>query len=83
MNDIQLLERAIELSGLSSRRFAVEILDVDERTVRYWLKGEYPLPGSVRILCALIVVRGPRFIRWVNECREMLATGRAKAKVAV
>jgi hypothetical protein len=41
------LRAAIDASGLSARRFAVEILIRDERTVRRWLTGE-PMPSVVR-----------------------------------
>lgn len=42
-----LLRAAIEASGLSARRFAVEILLRDERTVRRWLAGDSPIPEPV------------------------------------
>lgn len=54
-----LLHSAITASGLSARRFAVEVLAVDERTVRRWLAGDSAVPGPVRQLCRLIV-RDPR-----------------------
>ena len=44
---IELLERAIERSGLSARAFAKDILWRDERTVRRWLSGESPIPRVV------------------------------------
>lgn len=44
---IALLERRIEESGLSARRFAVEVLLREERTVRRWLAGDNPIPGVV------------------------------------
>ncbi len=47
-DDVALLRRAIELSGKSARRFAVEDLIRDERTVRKWLTGANPLPDVVR-----------------------------------
>ena len=46
-NTIQLLEQAIERSGLSARAFAKDILWRDERTVRRWLSGESPIPRVV------------------------------------
>ena len=48
MDDAEKLRRAIEVSGLSARRFAREILIRDERTVRRWLAGDSPLPEAVR-----------------------------------
>jgi hypothetical protein len=48
MNDTQVLAEAIEASGLSARRFAVEVLIRDERTVRRWLAGDSPVPKPVR-----------------------------------
>jgi len=45
---IKLLSRAIELSGLSVTRFAVEILIREDRTVRRWLAAEADIPPVVR-----------------------------------
>ena len=50
-----LLRSAIEASGLSARRFAVELLAVDERTVRRWLAGDRDMPGPAVQLCRLVV----------------------------
>lgn len=47
MTDAELLRDAIEASGLSARRFAVEVLIRDERTVRRWLAGDSPIPTVV------------------------------------
>lgn len=48
--DVTLLRNAIEASGLSARRFATQVLGVDERTTRYWLAGERPIPETTRRL---------------------------------
>ena len=37
---VTLLKNAIEASGLSIRRYAVEVLGRDERNVRRWLAGD-------------------------------------------
>lgn len=37
MTDAQLLRRAIDLSGLPDRQFAIGVAEVNERTVRRWL----------------------------------------------
>jgi len=42
-----LLHLVIHESGLSARRFAVEILTRDERTIRRWLAGDSPIPAAV------------------------------------
>lgn len=42
-----LLRDAIAASGLSARRFAVDVLLRDERTVRRWLAGDSPIPAAV------------------------------------
>lgn len=55
MSDADLLAKAVEASGFSARRFAVEVLAVDERTVRRWLAGERGMPGTVRVVCRAIV----------------------------
>ena len=47
-SDAARLARAIELSGLSARKFAKVVLVRDERTVRRWLAGDSPVPSSVR-----------------------------------
>jgi len=44
---IQILRSAIKVSGLSARRFAVEVLIRDERTIRRWLRGDSPIPAIV------------------------------------
>jgi hypothetical protein len=49
-SDADLLAKAIEASGLSARRFAVEVLYRDERTIRRWLAGDSPVPEPVRNL---------------------------------
>jgi hypothetical protein len=48
MTDVELLRAAIVASGLSARRFAVEVLLRDERTCRRWLAGDSPIPAPVR-----------------------------------
>jgi hypothetical protein len=55
MTDPELIRAAIDASGLSARRFAVDILTRDERTVRRWLAGDSPLPKAVRDRCESIV----------------------------
>lgn len=50
-----LLAAAVEASGLSSRRFAVEVLGVDERTVRRWREGTRDMPGPAVQLCRLVI----------------------------
>lgn len=57
MTDQQLLTDAIEASGLSARRFAVEVLAVDERSLRRWLAGERELQATARVVCRAIVER--------------------------
>lgn len=51
----ELLNRAIEKSGLSNRRFAVDELDVDERTLRRWIAGQRALPGPAKKVCQRIL----------------------------
>jgi excisionase family DNA binding protein len=54
--DVKLLRRAIHRSGLSARQFARQVLVRDERTVRRWLAGEYPLPDMVTAKLRELVV---------------------------
>lgn len=49
VTDPELLIKAIEASGLSARRFAVEVLMRDERTIRRWLAGDSPIPEVVMV----------------------------------
>jgi len=46
MTDAELLSTAIKQSGLSVRRFAVEVLVRDPRTVFRWLRGVVPATGE-------------------------------------
>jgi hypothetical protein len=57
MTDPDLLSRAITVSGLSTHRFAMDILDVNEQRITRWLSGERRLPMVVRALCIAIVRR--------------------------
>jgi hypothetical protein len=56
-SDIELLTAAIEASGLSARRFAMEVLGVDERSVRRWLAGDRELQATARVVCQAIIAR--------------------------
>ena len=42
-----LLRSRIEASGLSARRFALEVLLREDRTIRRWLDGKSPIPKVV------------------------------------
>jgi len=44
---IDLLRAAIAASGLSARKYAVQVLLRDERTVRRWLAGDRPIPKVI------------------------------------
>ncbi len=44
---VRLLDNRIQESGLSSSRFAVEVLVRDPRTVRRWIAGDAPIPKRV------------------------------------
>lgn len=55
MTDMELIRAAIDASGLSARRFAVDVLTRDERTVRRWLAGDSPLPRAVKDRCLAII----------------------------
>lgn len=58
MNDAELLSAAIESSGLSARRFAVDVLGVADRTLYRWLDGrDLDRAASVRIVCKAIILR--------------------------
>jgi hypothetical protein len=46
---VAMLRTAISQSGMSARRFAMEVLIRDERTVRRWLKAEQPIPKPVMV----------------------------------
>ena len=46
---MSLLSDRIEQSGLSSHRFARDVLRRDDRTIRGWLSGESPIPHEVQL----------------------------------
>lgn len=48
MSDPDLIRAAIEVSGLSARKYAEMVLVRDERTVRRWAAGQSPIPKIVR-----------------------------------
>jgi hypothetical protein len=75
MNDPDLLNAAIAAAGLSARRFAADVLDVDERNMRRWLSAERELQGTVRVVCAAIVAR--------PELAAELATARASLSESI
>ncbi len=45
---VRLLENLIQESGLSTARFAFEVLVREPRTVRRWLDGSSPIPKRVQ-----------------------------------
>ncbi len=47
--EIAFLRAAIDASGLSARKWAVEVALRDERTVRRWLAGDAPIPQVVLV----------------------------------
>lgn len=55
LSDVERLKRAIESTGLTDRAFAAQLLDVDERTVRYWLAEARAVPGPVRVISQAIL----------------------------
>ncbi len=74
LDGAELLNAAIEASGMSSRKFARDVLDVDERTVRRWRAGEYAegfAKSTPRIVCAAIVKR-PSLAKFFAKCLEEL-----------
>jgi DNA-binding transcriptional regulator YiaG len=59
-DNTELLREAIVASGLSARSFA-SFLEVDERTVRYWLAEKRTVPGPVCVICRAIM-RDPSIV---------------------
>ncbi|MGE3703652.1 MAG: hypothetical protein AB7I13_00160 [Vicinamibacterales bacterium] len=43
-----LLRQRIEESGLSARRFAIDVMRRDERTIRRWANGQSPIPQEAQ-----------------------------------
>jgi len=72
--DAQLLRAAIDASGHSARGFALNVLDVNERTVRRWLTGERDLDTTVRVVCAAIVDDPPLADRLAAALDTLWAT---------
>jgi hypothetical protein len=76
---IKLLSHAIELSGLSVTRFAVEVLIRDDRTVRRWLAAETDIPPVVRdFLISYVHDRTKRF--WLGMKRAVSCSSRIRSK---
>lgn len=71
MNDPDLVRAATDAAGLSARRFAVEVLDVDERNMRRWEAGERELQGTVRVVCAAIVARPELAAELADACAAL------------
>ena len=55
--DSELLRRAIAASGLSARRFALEVMGRNDRSVRRWLADE-PMPVVVHDWLTRYLERG-------------------------
>lgn len=57
MKDAKLLEAAIEVTDMSQRGFAVEVLGFQDngRQVRRWLAGTSALHPTVRLVCTAIL----------------------------
>jgi len=72
MNDPDLFTAAMAAAGYeSTRRFAEDVLGVDERNARRWKDGERELQGTVRVVCAAIVVR-PELARELAAARATM-----------
>ena len=56
-----ILRAAIEATGLSQVRFAVDVLGVNDRSLRQWLAGEPCWPPIVRL--AWLIARKPDLAR--------------------
>jgi len=59
-SDPGLIRAAIDLSGLSARRFARDVLIRNERTIRRWLAGDSPIPAEARDWLTRYVARRRR-----------------------
>lgn len=57
MTAIDILSRAITATGMSARKFGVEVLGIDPRSIRKWLGDERAIPPNVRIVCQAIIDR--------------------------
>ena len=44
MDDVELINTAIDESGLSARKFAEKVMTRDERTIRRWQGGQQAIP---------------------------------------
>jgi hypothetical protein len=47
MTDVELLKACVAHSGLSVRRFALEVVGREDRTVRRWMAGQ-PIPKAAK-----------------------------------
>lgn len=48
MTDPKLITTAIDLSGLSARRFATRLMSRDERTIRRWRDADIAIPQEAK-----------------------------------
>ncbi len=56
-DEIALLRSVIDASGLSARKWAESVAWRDERTIRRWLAGDSPIPGTVIERLRIIAAR--------------------------
>ncbi len=71
MNDSDLLVTAIDAAGVTPRRFAADVLDVDQRNLRRWLTGAREMQSTVRVVCAAVVKR-PELAAELSRAHETL-----------
>lgn len=70
---VDLLKQRIGESGLSARRFALEVLRRDERTIRRWLASDSPIPRPV-----LDFLENPVGSPWPGPTAETLIASRSE-----
>lgn len=80
LSGADLINDAIDASGMSSRKFATDVLAVDERTVRRWKSGEYldGFDSTPRVICLAIIERPhlARLFARVNAADRQAAEAR-------
>ncbi len=71
MTDIELLSAAIDASSLTARQFAIDVLGVEDRTIRRWLDESRDVPSTVKILSAAIV-RRPAIVQEIMDAHASI-----------
>jgi hypothetical protein len=69
MTDPEVLQTATAVTGLTFRRFAADVLNINWRTMEAWLAGDRPMAVGLRGVCLAIIDR-PEIAEAIIRDRE-------------